>query len=369
MDTIAAIWGVIDLPIYIFLLLNGLMLSASALVYSERRVAAFIQERTGPNRVGPKGLLQPFADVLKLIMKEDIRPALSNRFLHSAAPLIMVTIAMTTVSMIPFGRYAPGIYDGFLVVANVPVGVLVVLALTSISVYGITIAGWASNSKYSLLGGLRSSAQMISYELSMGAAVISVVLLTGATLWADPRGLSALSMTGIVEAQAAGFSFFGWNAIRNPIGFVLFVVCAFAETNRAPFDLPEAEQELVGGYHTEYSGMKFGMFFLAEYVNMFVASMVIATLFLGGYLVPFVDAPLSAFLYDADLGWLMAVIHVFTFIAKTAFCAFVFIWVRWTLPRFKYNQLMSIGWKYMLPIAVANIFVIALGVVLFKAIF
>ena len=365
MDTIASIWGVIDLPVYIFLVLNGLMLSASALVYSERRVAAFIQERTGPNRVGPKGLLQPFADVLKLIMKEDIRPALSNRFLHSAAPLIMVTVAMTTVALIPFGRFGPTA-DGFLVVANVPVGVLVVLALTSLSVYGITLAGWASNSKYSLLGGLRSSAQMISYELSMGAAVISVVLLTGATLWGDPRGLSALSMTGIVEGQSAGFAFLGWNAIRNPVGFVLFVVCAFAETNRAPFDLPEAEQELVGGYHTEYSGMKFGMFFLAEYVNMFVASMVITTLFLGGYLIPF-EPLFAGWFYGNDLGWLLAVFQVLVFLAKSAFCAFVFIWVRWTLPRFKYNQLMNLGWKYMLPISVANIFVIALGVVLFKA--
>ena len=340
MATITAIWEFIDLPLVIFILLNLLLISASALVYAERKVAAFIQERSGPNRVGPKGLLQPFADVFKLIFKEDIVPAAANRFLHSLAPTLMVVIAMTTASVIPFARG--------LVVADVGVGILVILALTSLSVYGVTLAGWSSNSKYSLLGGLRSSAQMISYELAMGAAVISVVLLS-----------ASLNMTAIVESQNHLGSVFGWNIFRNPVGFFLFTIAAFAETNRAPFDLPEAEQELVGGYHTEYSGMKFGMFFLAEYVNMFIASMIITTLFLGGYLVPgeifFADA-----LYANGLGWLMAVLQVGAFFLKSAFMAFVFIWVRWTLPRFKYNQLMNIGWRYMLPISIANILVIAL---------
>ena len=353
--SIAAIWDVIDLPIYIFLLLNGLLLTASALVYAERRVAAFIQERVGPNRVGPGGLLQPFADVFKLIFKEDIRPTEANPFLHSLAPIIMVTIAMTTVSMIPFGRG--------LVVADVSVGVLVILALTSLSVYGITLAGWASNSKYSLLGGLRSSAQMISYELSMGAAVLSVVLLTYPTVF----GNGPLSLSGIVEAQAGAWGL-GWNFWRNPVGFVIFTVCAFAETNRAPFDLPEAEQELVGGYHTEYSGMKFGMFFLAEYVNMFVASLFIATLFLGGYIVPF-EPLIMAAAPDFVLSPFWTIIQVLVFLGKTAAVCFLFIWVRWTIPRFKYNQLMGLGWKVALPVSIANIMVIALGVAIYTAIF
>ncbi|MEL6770919.1 MAG: NADH-quinone oxidoreductase subunit NuoH [Bacteroidota bacterium] len=346
-----------DLPVYLFLVLNGLLLTASALVYAERRVAGIIQERVGPNRVGPQGLLQPFADVFKLIFKEDIRPSESNRFLHSVAPTLMVVIAMTTVAVMPIAR---GV-----VVADISVGVLLVLALTSLSVYGITIAGWSSNSKYSLLGGLRSSAQMVSYELGMGAAVVSVVLLTAATLRGQGLDLAALSMTGIVEAQNSAIGVFAWNLFRNPVGFVIFVVCAFAETNRAPFDLPEAEQELVGGYHTEYAGMKFGMFFLAEYVNMFMASVFITTLFLGGYLIPF-----EALLVDAfGLGGpLLVALQVASFLAKAAFCAFVFIWVRWTLPRFKYNQLMKLGWVYLLPIAIANILVIALGIALWYAV-
>src|SRR5690606_15563065 len=209
-----------------------------------------------------------FADVFKLIFKEDIRPAAAHPFIHSLAPLLMVVIAMSTAAVIPFAR---GI-----VIADVGVSVLVVLALTSITVYGVTLAGWSSNSKYSLMGGLRSAAQMISYELSMGLAVVSVVIIAG-----------SLRLMDIVEDQSMGWALFGWNVFRNPIGAIIFITTAFAETNRTPFDLPEAEQELVGGYHTEYSGMKFGMFFLAEYVNFFVASFVIVTLFFGGYLIPF----------------------------------------------------------------------------------
>ncbi len=338
MATIAGVWEVIDLPLVIFLLLNVLLLSASALVYAERKVAAYIQERSGPNRVGPAGILTPFADVVKLILKEDIVPTAANRFLHSFAPTLMVVIAMTTASVIPFATTPDG---DPLVIADVGMGILVILALTSLSVYGVTLAGWSSNSKYSLLGGLRSSAQMISYELAMGAAVISVILMS-----------ASLNLTAIVESQNHLGSVLGWNVFRNPVGFIVFTIAAFAETNRAPFDLPEAEQELVGGYHTEYSGMKFGMFFLAEYVNMFIASMVISTLFFGGYLVPFQD------LLGLD-GVLLTVLQVIFFTLKAAAMAFVFIWVRWTLPRFKYNQLMTIGWKYLLPISIANIVVIA----------
>ncbi len=343
-----------DLPYYWiaiigFIILNFFLVSASVLVYAERKVSAYIQNRPGPNRVGPFGFLQPFADVLKLIFKEDIRPTAANPVIHSLAPWLMVVIAMTVPAVIPLAR---GV-----VIADVAPGVLIILALTSISVYGVTLAGWSSNSKYSLLGGLRSSAQMISYELSMGLAVVSVVLIAG-----------TLNLMEIVDDQASGLAILGWNAFRNPVGCLLFIVTAFAETNRAPFDLPEAEQELVGGYHTEYSGMKFGMFFLAEYVNFFVASFVIVTLFFGGYLIPF--EPLFAdWFYENELGWLLVILQIGSLLLKSAFFAFVFIWVRWTFPRFKYNQLMTIGWKYLLPIALVNTLVIALGVIIFKTIF
>lgn len=343
-----------DLPLWLtaiiaFVIVNFMLVSASVLVYAERKVSGYIQNRPGPNRVGPFGFLQPFADVVKLLFKEDIVPEQSTRFIHSLAPVLMVVIAMTVPAMIPFAR-------GF-VIADPEVGVLLILALTSISVYGVTLAGWSSNSKFSLLGGLRSSAQMISYELSMGLAVVSVILITG-----------SLSVVDIVESQADGWALLGWNVIRNPIGALIFIITAFAETNRAPFDLPEAEQELVGGYHTEYSGMKFGMFFLAEYVNWFVASFVIVTLFFGGYLIPF--EPLFADVFYANgLGWLLGILQFLCLMAKVSFFVFVFIWVRWTLPRFKYNQLMTIGWKYLLPLALVNAIVIAIIVAVVKSVF
>lgn len=342
-----------DLPLYwtaliAFIVINGMLLSAALLVYAERRVSGFIQNRPGPNRVGPAGLLTPFADVFKFVLKEDIRPSASNKFIHSMAPVIMVVIAMTTAALIPF---AEGV-----VIADINVGVIMLLALTSISVYGITLAGWSSNSKYSLLGGLRSAAQMISYELSMGLAVVSVVLIAG-----------SLHLPSIVENQAAGGAVLGWNVFRNPIGALIFITTAFAETNRLPFDLPEAEQELVGGYHTEYSGMKFGMFFLAEYVNWFVASFFIVTLFFGGYLIPLQPFWVSLGLEEGTL--LFGFLQFLSLMLKVGFFAFVFIWVRWTFPRFKYNQLMNIGWKYLLPIALANALVIAVGVAIFTSIF
>jgi NADH-quinone oxidoreductase subunit H len=324
-----------------FGLINFFLISASVLVYAERKVSGFIQNRPGPNRVGPFGFLQPFADVLKLVFKEDIRPTVANRFIHSLAPWIMVVIAMTTTALIPLAR---GV-----VVADIGVGALVLLGLTSVAVYGVTLAGWSSNSKYSLLGGLRSSAQMISYELTMGLAVVSVILMTG-----------SLRLMDIVESQNLV-----WNVFRNPVGCILFIVTAFAETNRTPFDLPEAEQELVGGYHTEYSGIKFGMFFLAEYVNLFVASFVISTFFFGGYLLPFEYLYVDVFLNNG-LGWLLSTLQMLFLLAKAAFFAFVFIWVRWTLPRFKYSQLMKIGWKYMLPIALVWVFVVAIVMAIFS---
>lgn len=325
-----------------------LLTCAAYAVYAERRVAAFIHQRVGPNRVGPWGLLQPLADVVKLLLKEDIVPADGDKFIHFLSPVISVVIALTAFAVIPFG------FDGtnVIAIADVNIGVLYILALTSIAVYGITLAGWSSNSKYALLGGLRSSAQMISYELSMGLAVVSVVLLTN--ILSKGGGAGFLSLSTIVNTQAeTGF----WNFAINPVGFFVFVTCTFAETNRTPFDLVEAEQELVGGFHTEYSSMKFATFFVAEYLNVIIASMFITTLFLGGY-----HGIGEKFLFDVDswsplvqvlwsLGW---------FTMKTFGLVFVFIWVRWTLPRFKYNQLMDIGWKRFLPIALVNLMLVAL---------
>lgn len=340
------------------LLLMGLVMfilltAVAYTVYAERRIAAFIQNRTGPNRVGfdlipalgflkgMAGLGQPIADVIKLLTKEDIVPSQANKFIHALAPLISLFAALTTIAVVP---YAAGV-----AIADVGVGVLYILAITSLGVYGITLSGWSSNSKYSLLGGLRSSAQMISYEISMGLAVVSVVVLA-----------DSLNMGDIVESQTSNPLL--WNVMpwKNFLGFVIFTTAAFAETNRAPFDLPEAEQELVGGYHTEYSSMKFALFFLAEYANMVVASTVITTLFLGGYQFPFVEYITS----DATIKmWL----QVLAFITKTLFMMFVFIWIRWTLPRFKYNQLMDLGWKGMLPAALINLLLVSVGVLVFMA--
>jgi NADH-quinone oxidoreductase subunit H len=343
-----------DLPLYWiaaigFLVVNVMLVSASVLVYAERKVSGYIQNRPGPNRVGPGGFLQPFADVLKLIMKEDIKPTQANVFVHALAPVLMVVIAMTTASLIPFAR---GV-----VIVDTELSLLVVLALTSVAVYGITLAGWSSNSKYSLLGGLRSSAQMISYELSMGLAALTVVLITG-----------SLSLVEIVEGQAGGAALLGWNIFKAPVAGIIFIVCAFAETNRAPFDLPEAEQELVGGYHTEYSGMKFGMFFLAEYVNFYIASFIIATLFFGGYLIPFEPQLLATFpILEGSIA--LGFLQIVSLFLKVAFFSFLFIWVRWTLPRFKYTQLMELGWKKLLPIALANVVLYAIVITVWKSFF
>lgn len=312
--------------------------------YAERRVAALFQQRVGPNRVGPFGLLQPLADVLKLLIKEDITPGSANRFIHFIAPVISVTMAMITFAVIPLAKFG----DTTLVISDINIGMLFLLAVTSVSVYGITLAGWASNSKYSLLGGLRASAQMVSYELPMGLAVVSVILLTNARL---ESGAEFLNVGAIVEAQRGW-----WNLFINPIGFIVFFICALAEAARTPFDLIEAEQELVGGFHTEYSSMKFGMFMVVEFLHLVIPPAIITTLFLGGYLGPF-----EGFFGVADwaAGWQIAW-GVGWFLAKTFTISFVFMWIRWTLPRFKYNQLMDLGWKKLLPLALANLIVIAI---------
>lgn len=315
------------------------------LVWVERRFSAFIQNRLGPNRVGPAGLLQSPADVLKLFIKEDIVPARANSFIHTLAPLISITVALVTFAVIPFGTSIPIFgQEVRLMIADVDVGVLYILALTSLGVYGITLSGWSSNNKYSLLGSLRSSAQLISYELSMGLSIIGVIMVAG-----------SVQLDSIVAHQAG----FAWNALLTPIGFITFVVASFAETNRLPFDLPEAEPELVGGYHTEYSGMKFGSFFLAEYANMVTASALITTLFLGGWQLPFVD-------HGALTPFWSGIISTGAFVAKVAVLLVFFIWIRWTIPRFRYDQLMNLGWKVMLPLSLLNLVVTGAGILLFE---
>ena len=328
----------------ILLIIVLLFLTVAYLTYFERKVSAWAQNRIGPNRVGWKGLLQPFADVFKLLLKEDIVPEKADRVVHLIAPMISLFIAFSTFAVIPFGPEVHLFgYDIPLVVADVNIGVLFVLALTSLAVYGLTLAGWSSGSKYSLLGGIRSSAQMISYEISMGFSIGGVLLLS-----------ESLRPIAIVESQSGWM----WNAIVQPIGFITFLVSAFAETNRLPFDLPEAEPELVGGFHTEYSSMKFAGFFLSEYANMIIASSLIVTLYLGGWQIPYID------LLGLPSG-LVVLLQVGAFILKLVAMLFFFLWIRWSLPRFRYDQLMNLGWKVMFPLSLINIIWVALLIMVF----
>jgi NADH-quinone oxidoreductase subunit H len=315
------------------------MVGIAMLTLAERKISAWIQDRHGPNRVG-KGWLQPAADGLKNFMKEETMPAGVNKPLFVLAPILSFIPALTAWCVIPFGAPIPTRWGRIdLVVADLPVGFLFILAVTSLGVYGIVLAGWSSNNKYALLGGLRSSAQMISYEISMGMSTIPVILLAG-----------NVSLNTIINQQVWG----GWNVINLTIAFFIFMVSAFAETNRLPFDLPEAESELIAGYHTEYSAMKFSLFFIAEYGGMVTASALMATLFFGGWDVPFTArdniGPYS--------GWL-SLLSIGIMLAKMLFFIFLFMWVRWTLPRFRYDQLMSLGWKFMLPVALVYIVLIA----------
>lgn len=300
-----------------------LLLVVAYLVLLERKVLAHMQVRLGPMRVGFHGLLQPIADGLKLFFKEDIFPTQANKFVYMFSPVICMIPALITFAIIPFGNTIKILgYSTDLVIADINIGILYVFASASIGIYGIVLAGWSSNNKYSLLGGLRSSAQMISYELSMGLALIGVLMIS-----------ETLSMTGIVEAQSKI-----WFVVLQPIGFIIYSIAAVAETNRTPFDLPEAETELVAGYHTEYSSMKFGMFFLAEYANIITVSAIAVTCFLGGWHGPVLPP-------------------VVWFLIKLFLCIFFFIWLRATYPRFRYDQLMKFGWKFLLPVALANILV------------
>lgn len=330
--------------LFALILLFVFLTLAAYTTYAERRIAAFIQQRVGPNRVGPLGLLQPAADAVKLLLKEDIVPANANRFIHFLAPVIAVTLAVCGLAMLPFA-------DG-LMFFDANIGVLYILATGSIAVYGVTLSGWGSNSKYSLLGGLRASAQMISYELAMGLSVVSVVLLSNHFA---PEGSEYLRISTIAEAQKDV-----WFVFVNPVGFLIFMTAVIAEANRAPFDLVEAEQELVGGFHTEYSSMKFGAFYLGEYLHVIVGSGFITAMFFGGYQIPG-----GAFL-GTD-GWpeiWLTVAQIGSFFIKMLFFVFVYIWIRWTLPRFKYNQLMDIGWKRFLPLSLINLMVLALVLLL-----
>ncbi len=313
---------------------GGLMGSVVLMTWVERRVSGWIQDRLGPNRVGPFGLFQPLADGIKFLMKEDIIPSHVHKFVYVLAPAAALTTALTAFSVIPFGPTLTVFgREVALSIADVNVGVLVLLAVSSMGVYGIVMAGWSSNNKFSLMGGLRSSAQLISYELAMGLSVIGVLAAS-----------DTLRLGEIVERQAH----FGWNIWMQPVGALIFLIASYAETNRVPFDLPEAESELVAGYHTEYSSMKFSMFFMAEYVNMATSAALFVTLFLGGWQVPGLWRLLS--------GNALVIGQVLGFVAKVAFFMFLFVWVRWTLPRFRYDQLMNLGWKVLIPLSIANIF-------------
>ena len=306
--------------------------------YAERKVAAYLQDRLGPDRAGPFGILQPLADGVKMFMKEEIIPASSNKWLFIVGPGLALLCACIGTAVIPWG--SPMEIGGKIIplqVADINVGVLYIFGVVSLGVYGVMIGGWASNNKYSLLSAIRAASQNISYEIAMGLSIIALLLMT-----------NTLSLKEIVDQQHG----WHWNVLYQPLGFLIFMVCSFAETNRAPFDLPECETELIGGYHTEYSSMKLGFYLFAEYINMFVSSAVMATLYFGGYNYPGMD-------YMATLlgpTW-APLFGVGVFFVKIIFFIFFFMWVRWTIPRFRYDQLMNLGWKGLIPLAIANIII------------
>ncbi len=327
------------LVIVVFALTLGIALYST---YAERKVAAFMQDRVGPNRAGPFGLLQPLADGVKMFFKEEIIPTQASSALFIAGPSIAIFTACMTSAVIPWGQSLE-IFGRTVVlqVADLNIGILYVFGVVSLGVYGIMIGGWASNNKFSLMGAIRAASQNISYEIAMGLSIIALLMVTG-----------TLSM-GEIAAQQSGFS---WNVFYQPLGFMIFLVCAFAETNRTPFDLPECETELVGGYHTEYSSLKLGFYLFSEYINMFVSSAILATLYFGGYNFPFMN----------DLGLsqnFVTIIGTSFLFAKIFFFIFFFMWVRWTIPRFRYDQLMRLGWNILIPLAIANIVVTGIFII------
>jgi len=330
--------------ILIALIVTIALVVAMYSTYMERKVAAWLQDRRGPNRAGPFGLLQPLADGVKLFMKEEIIPLTSSKTLFIMGPMLAMITAMMTSAVIPWGstidvagRQVP------LQIADINIGVLYIFGVVSLGVYGIMIGGWASNNKFSLISAIRGASQMISYELAMGLALIAVLMITG-----------SLRMSVIVDQQLQH----GWNIMYQPLGFFIFFVCALAECNRTPFDLPEAENELNFGYHQEYSSMKLGFYLFAEYINMFISGVLMATLFLGGYDIPFVN--------EAAWGshWWVGLVGFAVLMAKALFFVFLFMWIRWTIPRFRYDQLMNLGWKKLLPAALVNMIITAFVVLL-----
>lgn len=330
------------LVLVLFLISLGI---AAYQTYFERKLAGWIQDRVGPDRAGPFGILQPIADGVKMFMKEDFTPANADKWLFILGPGIAMFTSLITSSIIPwgtdlqlFGRHIS------LQVAEINIGILFAFGIISIGVYGIMIGGWASNNKYSLFGAIRASSQMISYELAMGISAITIIMISG-----------SLDLRAIVESQHG----MNWNIFYQPVAFVVFFICALAETNRAPFDLPECENELIGGYHTEYSSMKLGLFLFSEYVAMFVSSALMAILFFGGYNFPGMD-------YLKDSPNLLSIISVMVFFAKIFGFIFVFMWIRWTIPRFRFDQLMHLGWKVLIPIALVNMLVTGFVVALYE---
>jgi NADH-quinone oxidoreductase subunit H len=329
--------------IKVFVVFNLIMVGVALLTLAERRICAWMQDRLGPNRVGPQGLFQPAADGLKNFLKEETYPALADKTLFTLAPIISFVPALLTFAVIPFAAPLPtpwGVVP--MVVADLPVGFLYILAISSLGVYGIVLAGWSSNNKYALLGGLRASAQMISYEIALGMSTVAVLLLAG-----------NVSLSQVIAQQQQG----AWFVVSLTLAFLIFMISALAETNRLPFDLPEAEGELIAGYHTEYSSMKFSMFYIAEYSNMVTASALMATLFFGGWDIPFTHWDDTG---DPSVWKTLATLAAFGL--KTGFFLFTYIWIRWTLPRFRYDQLMALGWKVLLPLSLGYLAIIATAI-------
>jgi len=324
---------IIEKLVLIVIVVMASLVIAMYATYGERKIAAVLQDRRGPNRAGPFGILQPLADGLKLFFKEEIIPDFSSKFLFILGPSLAMLTAIMTSAVVPWGDKVH-LFDRdiSLQIADVNVGILYVFAVVSLGVYGIMIGSWASNNKFSLMGGLRAASQIISYELAMGIALIALLMVTG-----------TLSLKEMVQQQQAGL----WNIAYQPLGFLLFLICAFAECNRAPFDLAEAESELIGGYHTEYSSMKLGFYLFSEYINMFISSVIMATLYFGGYDIPFVNE----LNYNPNL---MAALGVVALMIKVVCFIFFFMWVRWTIPRFRYDQLMNLGWRILIPLALFN---------------
>ena len=342
-------WAILlEKAILILAVVTVSLVIAMYATWAERKVAAVMQDRLGPNRAGPFGLFQPLADGLKLFMKEEIIPSASSKFLFITGPALAMVTALMTSAVIPWG---PSVHlfgrDINLQIADINIGMLYVFGVVSLGVYGIMIGGWASNNKFSLLAAIRGASQMISYELAMGLCLIALLMLTG-----------SLRLSVIVSQQSEGM--FNWNVMYQPIGFIIFFICALAECNRTPFDLPEAENELNFGYHQEYSSMKLGFYLFAEYINMFISGVVMSTLFFGGYDIPFVN--------EANWGhaWWVGLVGFGVLMTKAIFFVLVFMWIRWTIPRFRYDQLMNLGWKSLIPLSLLNMVITAVVILLLK---